>query len=69
MRFPFCRNRDSLKNGTLISIRRTSDGFHPGLFNTHIYHLVWSGIIRCFLNGMFKIKKFKRFTDIEERHT
>ena len=33
MRFPFCRNRDSLKNGTLISIRRTSDGFHPGLFN------------------------------------
>ena len=32
MRFPFCRNRDFLKNGTLISIRRTGDGFHPGLF-------------------------------------
>lgn len=28
----FCRNRDSLKNRTLISIRRTGDGFHPGLF-------------------------------------
>ena len=32
MGFHFCRNRDSLKNGTLISIRRTGDGFHPGLF-------------------------------------
>lgn len=32
MRFPFCRNRDFLKNGTLISIRRTGDGFCPGLF-------------------------------------
>ena len=32
MWFHFCRNRDSLKNGTLISIRRTGDGFHPGLF-------------------------------------
>ena len=32
MRFPFCRNRDFLKNGTLISIRQTGDGFHPGLF-------------------------------------
>lgn len=27
-----CRNRDSLKNRTLISIRRTGDGFHSGLF-------------------------------------
>ncbi|WP_346991748.1 N-acetylmuramoyl-L-alanine amidase, partial [Agathobacter rectalis] len=25
--------RDSVKNGILISIRRTGDGFHPGLFN------------------------------------
>ena len=33
MRFPFFRNRDSVKNGILISIRRTGDGFHPGLFN------------------------------------
>ena len=33
MRFPFCRNRDPVKNGILISIRRTGDGFHPGLFN------------------------------------
>ena len=33
MRFPFCRNRDSVKNGILISIRRTGDGFHPGLFS------------------------------------
>jgi hypothetical protein len=32
MRFPFCRNRDSVKNGILISVRRTGDGFHPGLF-------------------------------------
>ena len=32
MRFPFFRNRDSVKNGILISIRRTGDGFHPGLF-------------------------------------
>ena len=34
MRFPFFRNRDSVKNGILISIRRTGDGFHPGLFNS-----------------------------------
>ena len=33
MRFPFFRNRDSVKNGILISIRRTGDGFHPGLFS------------------------------------
>ena len=32
MRFPFLRNRDSVKKGILISIRRTGDGFHPGLF-------------------------------------
>ena len=32
MRFPFWRNRDSVKNGILISIRRTGDEFHPGLF-------------------------------------
>ena len=32
MRFLFYQNRDFLKNGTLISIRRTGDGFHPGLF-------------------------------------
>ena len=38
MWFPFCRNRDSLKNGTLISIRRTGDGFHPGLFRKVIMH-------------------------------
>ena len=43
MRFPFFRNRDSVKNGILISIRRTGDGFHPGLFtdeeetNSQIY--------------------------------
>lgn len=37
MRFPFFRNRDSVKNGILISIRRTGDGFHPGLF---IWYLV-----------------------------
>ena len=36
MRFPFCRNRDSVKNGILISIRRTGDGFYPGLFNLDI---------------------------------
>ena len=36
MRFPFFRNRDSVKNGILISIRRTGDGFHPGLFISHL---------------------------------
>ena len=36
MRFPFFRNRDSVKNGILISIRRTGDGFHPGLFKIDI---------------------------------
>lgn len=36
MRFPFFRNRDSVKNGILISIRRTGDGFHPGLFRISI---------------------------------
>lgn len=36
MRFPFFRNRDSVKNGILISIRRTGDGFHPGLFTQEI---------------------------------
>lgn len=35
MRFPFFRNRDSVKNGILISIRRTGDGFHPGLFKIY----------------------------------
>ena len=39
MRFPFFRNRDSVKNGILISIRRTGDGFHPGLFNYLTYLL------------------------------
>ena len=39
MRFPFFRNRDSVKNGILISIRRTGDGFHPGLFREHGYGL------------------------------
>ena len=34
----FCRNRDSLKNGTLISIRRTGDGFHPGLFKKRLIY-------------------------------
>lgn len=38
MRFPFFRNRDSVKNGILISIRRTGDGFHPGLFK--IYNII-----------------------------
>ena len=33
MRFPFFRNHDSVKNGILISIRRTGDGFPPGLFS------------------------------------
>ena len=33
MRFLFYQNRDFLKSGTLISIRRTGDGFHPGLFS------------------------------------
>lgn len=39
MRFPFFRNRDSVKNGILISIRRTGDGFHPGLFIHQKYTL------------------------------
>ena len=39
MRFPFFRNRDSVKNGILISIRRTGDGFHPGLFNMYLLSL------------------------------
>lgn len=39
MRFPFFRNRDSVKNGILISIRRTGDGFHPGLFMNSIKEL------------------------------
>ena len=36
--FPFCRNRDFLKNGTMLSIRRTGDGFHPRLL---VNILVW----------------------------
>ena len=36
MRFRFFRNHDSVKNGILISIRRTGDGFPPGLFNNYI---------------------------------
>ena len=56
MRFPFFRNRDSVKNGILISIRRTGDGFHPGLFN-HLttnekkvgfqYNLYYNTLIIC----------------------
>ena len=39
MWFPFCRNHDFLKNGTLISICRTGDGFHSGLFTIYLPHL------------------------------
>ena len=49
MRFPFFRNRDSVKNGILISIRRTGDGFHPGLFIRSIGELDYSqNMIRDF---------------------
>ena len=43
MRFPFFRNRDSVKNGILISIRRTGDGFHPGLFIFNIHDFYYTG--------------------------
>ena len=46
-RFPFCQNCDSHKNGLVISIHRTGDGFHPGLFSKPIYvknHAIITGI-------------------------
>ena len=46
MRFPFFRNRDSVKNGILISIRRTGDGFHPGLFIYIVVDMELKGRIR-----------------------
>ena len=50
MRFPFFRNRDSVKNGILISIRRTGDGFHPGLFRLTLgeligWHRIWLALV------------------------
>ena len=61
MRFPFFRNRDSVKNGILISIRRTGDGFHPGLFKKRdfLYYLV----LRVFRGADLHIK----FTFYEEQ--
>ena len=62
MRFPFCRNRDSVKNGILISIRRTGDGFHPGLFTWGLIvrgvheGLVWGGFVRGSLNSTWLLK-------------
>lgn len=48
MRFPFFRNRDSVKNGILISIRRTGDGFHPGLFTKNQAMIAYGSISsRC----------------------
>lgn len=59
MRFPFFRNRDSVKNGILISIRRTGDGFHPGLFKVGVrrdkvnpYKACIYGLCRVFLDGV-----------------
>ena len=51
MRFLFCRNRDSVKNGILISIRRTGDGFHPGLFTqTEAALFISATILDCTSN-------------------
>ena len=35
-RFPFERNRDFHKNGTMISKVRTGDVFHPGLLRSDV---------------------------------
>lgn len=51
MRFPFFRNRDSVKNGILISIRRTGDGFHPGLFRSSIIVQFTDAIVGIFENS------------------
>ena len=62
MRFPFFRNRDSVKNGILISIRRTGDGFHPGLFNypkeqlEKFSHYVF-GVDYAVIMGILEMKK------------
>ena len=64
MRFPFFRNRDSVKNGILISIRRTGDGFHPGLFisyNEHdfaiIKYIIVAFLIAVLFFGVNLVKK------------
>jgi hypothetical protein len=66
MRFPFFRNRDSVKNGILISIRRTGDGFHPGLFSHLIENLADSreqyqmDFIKCQYTDDYLLTKFAR---------
>ena len=57
MRFPFFRNRDSVKNGILISIRRTGDGFHPGLFTMSEKDLI---IIESVADGIIKSKEVEK---------
>lgn len=67
MRFPFFRNRDSVKNGILISIRRTGDGFHPGLFNylTRVFREQFGVSISSYLMNrrVTKAKYMLRFSD------
>ena len=74
MRFPFCRNRDSVKNGILISIRRTGDGFHPGLF---IATIKYSDVMetrlcymcdRCCVYAQLLIVKISVCVIIKERY-
>ena len=60
MRFPFFRNRDSVKNGILISIRRTGDGFHPGLFIVHIMSLYKNTI---YLRNSKNLKISRTYTE------
>ena len=62
MRFPFCQNRDSVKNGILISIRRTGDGFHPGLFKQPTVSRFFNRMDEDTLNQFLTIGRILRIT-------
>ena len=66
MRFPFFRNRDSVKNGILISIRRTGDGFHPGLFieNTGTIRYLLKDINKCVWECLVPEKEVNRIEQV-----
>jgi hypothetical protein len=66
-RFPKERNRDFQKTGILISNVRTSDVFHPGLFNNSPAEGLW-GIIKAEVYYLHKFEDEKSLRSAIERY-